>query len=271
MTGKVKFKNISIQYKVEGMGTVVVLLHGYLESMDIWSAFSGELIKKFRVICIDLPGHGQSGIISDIHTMEILAEGVKTVLNELNIKKCILIGHSMGGYVTMAFADLFPDRLYGYSLFHSTPFRDTEEKKQNRNREIELVNKGKREMICNTNVPKAFANVNLKKLKRKVEQAVQIARNTTDEGVKVILEGMKLRRDRSEILSNSKIPVLLILGRKDNNIPFDLIKERIKLNDKGEIYILDNSGHMGFVEEIEKSLMAVTSFVKRCAANNRPE
>lgn len=265
MTGKVKFKNISIRYKVEGMGTVVVLLHGYLESLDIWSAFAGELMKKFRVLCIDLPGHGQSGIIGNVHTMEVLAEGVKTVLNELNINKCILIGHSMGGYVTMAFADLFPDRLYGYSLFHSTPFRDTEEKKQNRNREIELVNQGKKEMIFNINVPKAFANDNLKKLKRKIEQAVQIAKDTADEGVKVILEGMKLRKDRSEILNNSKTPVLIILGRKDNYIPFDLIKERIKLNDKGEIYTLENSGHMGFVEEVEESLMAVTSFVKRCA------
>jgi len=264
MTGEVKFKNTYIRYKVEGKGTDVVLLHGYLESMDIWTAFSGKLMKKFRVVSIDLPGHGQSGIISDVHTMEILAEAVKAVLDELDIKKCVLIGHSMGGYVTMAFADLFPDRLFGYSLFHSTPFRDTEEKKQNRNREIELVNQGKKELIINTNVPKAFANDNLEKLKIKVEQAVQIAGNTTDEGIKVILEGMKLRRDRSEILANSKIPVLIILGRKDNYIPFDLIKKRIKLNNKGEIYVLDNSGHMGFIEEMGNSLAALNSFIEKC-------
>ncbi len=264
MTSTIKFNNISIRYKIEGMGTVVVLLHGYLESLDIWSAFSEELMKKFRVISIDFPGHGQSGIIADIHTMEMLAEGVKAVLDELNIYKCILIGHSMGGYVTMAFADLFPNRLYGYSLFHSTPFRDTEEKKRNRNREIELVDKGKKEMIFNTNVPKAFADDNLKKLKRKIEQAVQIAGNTPDEGIKAILEGMKLRRDRSEILVNSKIPVMIILGLKDNYISFELVKERIKLNDKGELYVLENSGHMGFIEEIEESLKAVTTFVKRC-------
>lgn len=264
MTGKVKFKNTYIRYKVEGKGTDVVLLHGYLESLDIWTAFSGELMKKFRVISIDIPGHGESGIISDTHTMEILAEGVETVLNELNVSKCILIGHSMGGYVTMAFADLFPDRLYGYSLFHSTPFSDTEEKKQSRNREIDLVIQGKKELIFNTNVPKAFANDNLEKLKIKVDQALQIARNTTDEGVKAILEGMKLRRDRSEILANSKIPALVIIGKKDNYIPFDQIKKRIKLNNKGEIYELENSGHMGFVEEMGESLLAITSFIKKC-------
>ena len=122
----------------------------------------------------------------------------------------------------------------------------------------------KKELIFNTNVPKAFATDNLEKLKIKVDRALHIARNTTDEGVKAILEGMKLRRDRSEILANSKIPALVILGKKDNYIPFDLIKKRIKLNNKGEIYELENSGHMGFIEETGESLMAVTSFIKRC-------
>ena len=264
MTGTVNFRNSSVRYKVEGEGAEVVLLHGYLESLDIWHKFSGELKKKFRVVSIDLPGHGHSGIIANAHSMEIMAEAVNAVLDELNINKCILVGHSMGGYVTMAFADLFPDRLYGYSLFHSTPFADTEEKKQNRNREIELVNKGKKELIFNTNVPKAFANNNLDKLKGEVERAIQIARNTAGEGIKAVLEGMKQRRDRSEILSNSNIPVLIILGKKDNYIPFDVILDKIKINDKGEIFILENSGHMGFIEEAEESLIALTLFAEKC-------
>jgi pimeloyl-ACP methyl ester carboxylesterase len=267
MTGKVHFRNTSIRYKVEGTGKEIVLLHGYLESLDIWYKFSEELKNKFRVVSIDLPGHGQSGIITDVHTMEIMAEGVNVVLEELNINKCILVGHSMGGYVTMAFVDLFCDRLYGYSLFHSTPFADTEEKKQNRNREIELVNQGRKELIFSTNVPKAFANDNLDRLKSEVEWALQIAKDTTDEGIKAVLEGMKIREDRSEILCNSKIPVLLILGKKDNYIPFDTIMNKIKLNDKGEIFILKNSGHMGFIEEKEESLIALSSFVEKCAAD----
>ncbi len=262
MTGTVIFRNKHIRYKVEGAGPEIVLLHGYLESLDIWRNFTGELKKKFRIISIDLPGHGQSGIISGVHTMEMMAEGVVTVLDELNIGKCILIGHSMGGYVTMAFADLFLNRLSGYILFHSTPFADTEEKKQNRNREIDLINLGRKDLIFNTNIPKAFANDNLERLKSEVEQAVQIAKNTADEGIKAVLEGMKLRRDRSEILAKSDVPVLLILGKKDNYISFNAIMSKIRLNDKGEIFVLENSGHMGFIEEMEKSLTAVTSFVK---------
>ena len=107
MDDKVYFKNTGIRYKAEGSGTTIVLLHGYLESSDIWDKFSGELKHEFRVISIDLPGHGKSGIVADIHTMEIMAETVNAVLDELDIDKCILIGHSMGGYVTMAFADLY--------------------------------------------------------------------------------------------------------------------------------------------------------------------
>jgi pimeloyl-ACP methyl ester carboxylesterase len=267
MTGTVIFRNKNLRYKVEGAGTAVVLLHGYLESLDIWHNFAEELKKKFRIISIDFPGHGQSGVIADVHTMELMAEGVITVIDELDIGKCILIGHSMGGYVTMAFADLFLNRLSGYILFHSTPFADTEEKKQNRNREIDLINQGRKDLIFNTNIPKAFASDNLDRFKREVERAVQIARNTDDEGIKAILEGMKLREDRSEILAKSDIPVLLILGKKDNYISFDAIMSKIRLSDKGEIFVLENSGHMGFIEEMDKSLTAITSFVKKCTGN----
>lgn len=259
------FKNSTIRYKVEGAGTVVVLLHGYLESLKIWNKFSDKLSKEFRVICIDLPGHGRSGIVAGAHTMEIMAEGVIAVLDKLNIDKCILIGHSMGGYVTMAFADLYPDRLYGYSLFHSTPFPDTDEKRKNRDKEIELVNQGRKELISKTNVPKAFADDNLVRLSSEIELAIKIALETPDEGITTILEGMKLRPDRTEILKNSKIPVLLILGKKDNYIPFTDVANKIILNEKGELLVLENSGHMGFIEETEKSLNGMSLFIKKCA------
>ncbi len=264
MFDRINFKNSSIRYKCEGSGTAVVLLHGYLESLNIWDKFSKKLSEKFRVISIDLPGHGQSGILADIHTMELMAGAVESVLNNLNVDKCVLIGHSLGGYVTLAFAVSYPERLYGYSLFHSTPFPDTDEKKQDRNREAELINQGKKDLIFKTNVPKAFADDNLEILKSEVDRAIKIAYDTPEKGIKAILEGMKIRFDRHEELMNSKIPVMVILGEKDNYITFDIVKDRITLNDKGEIFVLHNSGHMGFIEEPEKSLMAVTSFVYKC-------
>ena len=264
MIDTVSFRDSVVRYKLEGSGCTVVLLHGYLESLDIWSSFSKYLAEKFRVVCIDLPGHGKSGILKDVHSMELMAEAVKSVLDKLNTGKCVLIGHSMGGYVTLAFAGLYTERLDGYSLFHSTPFADTEEKKQNRDREIDLVNQGKKDLIFKTNVPKAFADDNLGMLKSEVERAVKIAYETPEDGIKAVLEGMKIRFDRQKELMNSEIPVMVILGKKDNYIPYDIIKERIMLSGKGEIFILDNSGHMGFIEEQEKSLLAVSSFINKC-------
>jgi pimeloyl-ACP methyl ester carboxylesterase len=261
----INFKGAKIRYRVEGSGTTVVLLHGYLESLDIWNGFSAGLAKKYRIVSIDLPGHGKSGIVSDVHTMEIMAEAVNGVLSEIHADRCTLIGHSMGGYVTMAFADLFYERLYGYSLFHSTPFADTKEKRQARDREIEMVDQGWKDLICKTNIPRAFAGVNVKKLKNEVGRAIQIAEDTPDEGIKAVLQGMKMRPDRSQILLNSDIPVLVILGRQDNYIPFNEVKDKIKLNARGEIHVLDGSGHMGFIEEPLKSLELVTSFIKKSA------
>jgi pimeloyl-ACP methyl ester carboxylesterase len=264
MTDTVIFKNTTVRYKHEGSGTAVVLLHGYLESLDIWNKFSDQLSEKFSVVSIDLPGHGQSGILSDTHTMELMAEAVEAVLNKLQIDKCVLIGHSMGGYVTMAFTGLFNERLFGYSLFHSTPFADNEEKKKNRNREIDLVNQGKKDLIFKTNVPKAFADDNHEILKNEIERAIEIAYDTPKEGIKAVLEGMKLRSDRHKEFMKSKIPVLLILGKKDNYISFNAINEKISPGENVEIFVLKNSGHMGFIEEPEKSVAAVTVFVEKC-------
>jgi pimeloyl-ACP methyl ester carboxylesterase len=265
MDNIISFKGAKIRYRVEGSGAAVILLHGYLESLDIWNGFSARLAKKFRIISIDLPGHGKSGIVSDVHTMEIMAEAVKRVLSEMHADKCIIIGHSMGGYATMAFADLFYDRLCGYSLFHSTPFADTDEKRKARDREIEMVDQGRKDLICKTNIPRAFAGANVKKLKNEVGRAGRIAVDTPDEGIKAVLQGMKMRPDRSHILLASDIPVLVILGRQDNYIPFNEVKDKIMLNAKGEIRVLDNSGHMGFIEEPLKSLELITSFIEKSA------
>ncbi len=258
------FKGATINIVDEGTGIPVVLLHGYLESLEIWKSFSGKLKQFFRIIRIDLPGHGDSGILQKIHTMEQLAEATRFVLDALFIDKCVLIGHSMGGYVTLAFRELYPERLMGFSLFHSTPFPDNLEKKQARDREIDLVKQHKKDLIVNTNIPNVFAEDNLETLKEDVERAKEIARKTSDEGIIATLEGMKLRPGRSEVIKNSQIPFLLILGKKDKHIPFEDIKSKLEVNQMGEVHVLENSGHIGFIEEPEKSADIVRSFVQKC-------
>ena len=260
MIHRVGFHQATLNAVSEGSGIPLVLLHGYLESLTIWDDFAVTMKDHFRVIRMDLPGHGESGSISEIHTMEIMAESVMAVLLALSVDTCFMVGHSMGGYVALAVAEQHQEKLRGICLFHSTPFSDTEEKKGNRDREIEMVRQGKKDLIVRVNIPKGFADDNLEKFHSDVERAKTIALATPDEGIIAALEGIKQRPDRSRIMEEITIPLLWILGRKDNYINFQSAKEKINLNGMGKLVILDNSGHMGFMEERKDSAAHLISF-----------
>jgi pimeloyl-ACP methyl ester carboxylesterase len=256
----IPFKTSSINYTDGGSGKVIVLLHGYLESLEIWDGFAEELCKSFRVIAIDIPGHGKSGKVAEVHNMDLLAEAVDNVLRNLNIDKAFIVGHSLGGYVALAYLANYALKVSGICLFHSTPFADTDEKKANRDQEIELVKQGRQEILFNTNVPKGFANDNLAHLNGKVQWAITVAAKSRQEGIIALLKGLKSRPDRQLLLKSTTLPVLFILGKKDNYIPFDVMYAVAQRSPKGETLALENSGHMGFVEEPEICLQALTSF-----------
>ena len=262
-TKTIKIDKISIRFSDSGKGKPVVLLHGYLESLEIWSSFSKRLSDYYRVISLGIPGHGMSGIAGNIHSMDLMAEFVKKLLDSLSVEKFFLIGHSMGGYIALAFAARYPQYLAGYSLFHSTPFADTGEKKSDREREIDLVKQGKKELIVSTNIPRAFSDVNIGKLSKEVKFAKKLARNTPDYGIIPLLRGMMERPERTSVINESGIPLLWILGKHDNYINYNQVIPRINPGPEGEIFVLENSGHMGFIEEPEKLLIKVTEFINK--------
>lgn len=261
MLKSVPFHNSSVHFDDLGSGKVIVLLHGYLETMDIWEDFAKNLSKTYRVITIDIPGHGKSGKVNDVHDMDLMADAVNTVLTFLRVEKCFLVGHSMGGYVTLSFMAKYRYKLYGISLFHSTPFADSDEKKANRDREIALIREGKKDILFNTNIPKGFATDNLEKFVGEVNRAKAIGTQNSEEGIIALLEGMKVRADRQNMLKETGLPVLFILGKKDNYIPYDLMYGVAKRTATGEILTLENSGHMGFIEEPDVCLKTLSSFV----------
>ena len=263
MISTVEYHDTFLRYSDLGYGEPVVLLHGYLESLEIWDGFADELSEEYRVICIDLPGHGRSGVFSAIDTMAIMADAVKHVLDFLGIGRAVIIGHSMGGYATLAFEDFYPEVTIGFGLFHSHALADPEDKKVNRDREIALVKAGKKQQIINVNIPKAFAGDNREKFAEKVEWASQIALATPDQGIILALEGMKARPDRRDVLKASTDPVLIIAGKKDNYIPFEVYEQHFNLAKDTEVLVLENSGHMGFIEEKEKSLEGIRIFLKK--------
>ena len=253
-----------VMYADNGKGNPIVLLHGYLESQEIWYSFAEKLIKAGqRVITLDLPGHGMSATVGEEHTMEHMAGTVNAVLVEQKIEKCMVVGHSMGGYVALAFAKAFPDKVAGLCLFHSTPNPDSDEKRTNRDREIELIKTGKKELIVKTAIPNAFAKDSLKRCADMVEEATIIAMETENEGIVACLNGMKNRPDSNDFLKAFTQPVLMIFGAKDNYITPETastLKENFSIH---KTIILENSGHMGFVEEEKRSVEIISEFAEQ--------
>ena len=267
MDKNIEFNGAELHYSDQGEGKCIVLLHGYLESGRIWNSFTGKFPKGYRFIIPDLPGHGNSGSWGKVHSMDELAKAVRAILEKEGIQKIFLAGHSMGGYVTMAFADLFPSYLSAYALVHSTPFADTEEKRENRDREISLVLCGKKRQIVLVNIPKAFAAANLDKMSEQVDLLKNMAMRSPDNGMVALLNGMKERPDRSAVLQDQKLPLLLIGGMMDNYIPAGVFEKLHALAPHASVLRLENSGHMGFMEEPEFVVKAFVDFLESLSGN----
>jgi pimeloyl-ACP methyl ester carboxylesterase len=262
----VEFRKAEIRYSDKGKGRVVVLLHGFLESLDIWDDFSDKLSKTFRVISIDLPGHGLTPCLGYVHSMELAAECVKSVLDSLNLRRYVVVGHSMGGYVALAFAEQFPEHVAGLCLFHSTAMPDSEEKKKDRDRVAEIVKKDHKQFVSDL-IPKLFAAENVPLLKKEVTKAVQLALATPKEGIVAALKGMKERPSRELVLKNSKYPVLFIIGKKDVLLAWDNLLLLTSLPKKSYNLVLEHAGHMGFYEAPEETFRAVKKFAGMCLRN----
>lgn len=255
------FGNTPIFYIDEGKGSPVVLLHGYLESSLIWDDFASSLKKTNRVIRLDLPGHGLSGVNGESHSMEYLADAVHFVLSLVGVEKCTLVGHSMGGYVVLAFAKKYAEQVEKFVLFHSTPNPDTEAKRANRDREIELVKEDKIELIARTNAPEAFARDNRRRYANAIEECIEMYAINEKEGIIALLNGMKDREDMNEFLASTSLPFMFVFGRKDNYISNEVADSLMAKYPQANTLILENSGHMGFIEESKISLEAIQKFV----------
>ncbi len=208
------YKNTKISFTESGKGSAVVFLHGFLENKSMWDHFIAEYEKKYRVIAIDLLGHGESENLGYVHSMEENAKAVQAVLTNLRIRKSILVGHSMGGYVSLAFAELFPDNVRSLILINSSASADSEERKVNRDRAIKAV-KYNHDAFIRMAVANLFTNDNQHKLKKEIEHVKQEALKTSLQGIVASLEGMKIRKDREVLLHFGPYPVTLILGVQD--------------------------------------------------------
>lgn len=258
------FKNndLKISYNIEGNGNPIVLIHGFLETSEIWESFAAELVKNAQVISIDLPGHGASELYEKPFTMCKYAEAVNAVLLNENIEKAIIVGHSMGGYAAMAFAENYPQRMSALCLFHSHPFADADDKLDSRNNMIKEFEQGRGEAIIQAHTKNLFATENTEKFDTIIRRNYESAMKMSPENIISSIETMRDRKDRASILKNLKQPFLLIHGEKDNFISSETAK-KMQLPEKGRKLILKNSGHAGFIEEPQKSLEALIDLMRQ--------
>ena len=260
---KLPFKNSSIAYTEYGQGDPLVLLHGFTESQSMWDGFVKTLANVFRVVTIDLPGHGDSDCLGDVHTMEDMAEGVNFVLDHLQIKGCVIIGHSMGGYVALALARLYPGHVKGLGLFHSTAAADSDDAKEGRTKAIEAIHSNHKNFLFQF-IPSLFAPENKAKFEPLVKVLIHNAQKMTPQEIVAAQEGMKRRSDSRDVLKNAAFPILFICGKKDSRIPLENILPQIALPKTAYSMILEDVGHMGWAEAQQETLNMVQSFTKAC-------
>ncbi len=258
----ISYKKRKVSFTIEGSGFPLVLIHGFCEDSRVWDNLSPEL-EKFQLIKIDLPGFGFSEVLEDL-SIEYFADVIKAVLDHLSIQKCILVGHSMGGYSTLAFAEFYPDYLRGFGIFHSHPFEDSEEGKEKRQKSIDFILKNGTIHYVKQLIPKLFPPSFISSKRYLVDRLVFNASKYKERGILGGLIAMRNRPDRSHVLRNAKVPVLFILGKKDDLIPFEKQVEQCHFPDISTVHLLANVGHMGPLEAPKKTGIAIRKFCDFC-------
>lgn len=227
----------------------------------MWNNYAEKLSKTKNVICVDLLGQGETECLGYVHSMHEHAKAVKCVLNAEAIENCIVVGHSMGGYVALELADLHPEMIKGLVLFHSTAFADTDERKAERERVTQLVQRNKTVYIKAV-IPSLFADETKGQLTTEIEQLAEIADGFSEHGITANIRGMMERPARVNVLQNGGFPKLIIQGEFDAVISADDIKEQSALNENISLKVVTGIGHMGHLEAPENCLELISDFCK---------
>jgi pimeloyl-ACP methyl ester carboxylesterase len=255
-------EDYDIVYRKKGSGRPVVFVHGFGEDGRIWDLMVDELQQQFECIIPDLPGSGGSVMKKGVWTMESFADGLKLIFDKEQISSSIMIGHSMGGYITLAFAERYADRLSGFGLFHSSAFADSDEKKSTRKRGIQFIEEHGPNKFLEQSTPNLFSDIFKTQHPETLKELVETYTNFQDMALVHYYQAMMQRPDRTEILKNYPHPVLFILGEHDTAIPLADGLKQSHMPRLSYIHILSNSGHMGMIEETQKCREILQTFLQ---------
>ena len=278
-----QYHSATISYTLQGKGTPVVLLHGFGEDSHIWDPQVLFLQEHCLLIVPDLPGTGGSDLLSlelgvrslesmktpesrlptpDYISIDDYANCIHSLLQHEHISSCILLGHSMGGYITLAFAEKYPSLLSGFGLIHSTAFADTEEKKKNREKGIVLIEEyGPFPFLKNT-IPNLFGAKFKALYPEKVNSFIEAAATFSKESLQQYYRAMMLRPDRTYVLLSNPLPVLFVMGTEDVAAPMEDVLKQVSLPNISYIHVLSHTGHMGMWEATEQMNEYILAFIK---------
>jgi pimeloyl-ACP methyl ester carboxylesterase len=262
-----QFRDKTIFYRDEGEGNPVMLVHGFAEDGNVWNKQLKSLEENFRVIIPDLPGSGASELIEDVVSIEDYADVLKALAQEVASKSenssnnFCMIGHSMGGYITLAFAEKYPEVLNTFGLFHSSAYADSDEKIAIRRKAIDFIRNNGTEPFVKTSVPNLFSEETKRQQPQLIEKLIEIAKPILPEALMNYYRAMINRPDRTSVLKSFKNPVLLIAGKLDTAVPLNLSLEQFSMPAIAIVHILQNSGHMGMWEEEELSNTFLHNFL----------
>ena len=263
-----QYNHSNIFYRTIGKGKRVMLLHGFAEDGSIWNNQIAFLENHFRLLIPDIPGSGRSELLSD-GNIATYAEVIKAILaddfqqqgNE-GSEEVIMIGHSMGGYITLAFAEKYPQLLAAFGLFHSTAYADNEEKKLARAKAIHFIKDKGSYPFLQTSIPGLFSQEFTNNHPAEINELIHKAKNFSPHALIQYYEAMIQRPDRTSVLKKFPKAILFIIGEKDNVIPLQSSLEQCYLPAQAHIHILAKSAHMGMLEETEKSNEILYHFLK---------
>jgi pimeloyl-ACP methyl ester carboxylesterase len=260
----VTYQGKELAYELEGKGTTVLLLHGFCEDSNMWEDFYTDLLEEdYQVLRIDLPGFGQSEPVADI-SIEDMAKGVQAVLKETGCGPLVFIGHSMGGYVGLSFARLYPEHLLGLGLFHSHPYEDSEEKRATRLKSVEFIRRQGHVLFVKQLLPNLFTPNFASSNAFLLEKLIYRASKFPSEGIVAAQLAMAHRPDQAATLEQIEVPVLFILGKEDTAVPSDKSLAQTHLPKTASIHLLEKVGHMGMFEARKQTQRIVRQFVDFC-------
>ena len=260
-----QFEGHTIHYRDEGREntSVVVLLHGYLQNLDVWSSYTLSYMHELRVISIDLPGHGYTDTCASTHTMEYMARVVKAVLDNAGVFSCVMVGHSMGGYVSLAFAEAYPYMLKGMALLSSHAMCDDEARRSMRREAVRELSTSKANYIISF-VQSLFDNRSRQHLGDEIQSLKDMSLETKQEGAIACMLGMMDRVDRISVLQRFDKPIYFVYGKNDTRIAVEMGLSQALEAQNAEILLLSDVAHMPHIEAREYLKPRLLNFIEMC-------